>query len=80
MSFKSDYSKMYRKLMDKVPEALRKAYVIAFNCYAWWWLYRAIFIKENTTYEDYLLWGFTTTGMYFFVFDNKDRLLFKRKE
>ena len=55
----------------------RRVYVIAFNLYAWFWMYRLIFIKHSTNFEDYLLWFFATVGMYFFVFDGKDIFLKK---
>jgi len=53
---------------------MKRIYVIAFNLYAWFWLYRLIFIRESG-FEDYLLWFFATTGMYFFVLDGKDIFL-----
>jgi hypothetical protein len=80
MTFKSDFSRIYTHLMNRVPKWLRRIYVLSFNCYAWYWLYRAIFVQHNTNFEDYLLWFFTTVGMYFFVLDNEDRLFFKVKK
>ena len=31
--------------------------------------------KNVTNFEDYLIWFFTTDGVYFFVFDGNDRFL-----
>ena len=56
---------------------LRRIYVIAFNLYAWYWLYKLIFIIKSTNFEDYLIYFFTTVGVLFFVFDGKDVFLKK---
>lgn len=53
---------------------VRRIYTITFNIYAWFWLYRMVFIRESY-FEDYLLWFFATAGMYFFVLDGKDVFL-----
>ncbi len=58
---------------------IRRIYVVAFNIYAWYWLYRLIFIKQST-FEDYLLWFFATAGMYFFVLDGKDVFLMDKSQ
>ena len=63
------------KITKKIVKVTRRIYVIAFNIYAWFWLIRLIFIKNSTNFEDYLLWFFATTGMYFFVLDGKDVFL-----
>lgn len=51
---------------------IKRIYVTAFNFYAWFWLYRQIFIRNSTDFEEYLLWFFTTAGMYYFVLENND--------
>lgn len=56
----------------KVVLWMKRFYVGAFNIYAWFWIYRQIFIRHSTDFEDYLLWFFTTVGMYYFVLDSKD--------
>ena len=56
---------------------LRRIYVIAFNLYAWYWLYKLIFVIKSTNFEDYLIYFFTTVGVLFFVFDGKDVFLKK---
>lgn len=58
---------------------LKRFYVIAFNIYAWYWLYRQIFERQSTNFEEYLLWFFMTAGMNFFVLNNQD-LFFKSKK
>jgi hypothetical protein len=69
----------YNKTKPKVILWVKRFYVIAFNCYAWFWLYRQIFIRHSTNFEDYLLWFFTTAGMYYFVLDN-DNIFIKPKQ
>lgn len=67
-----------RKIIkEKVIVWIRRIYVIAFNLYAWYWIFRLIFIYKSTNFEDYLLWFFATAGMYFFVLEGKDIFLKK---
>jgi hypothetical protein len=73
--FNSEFKIQQKKLKPKVVLLIKRFYVIAFNIYAWFWLYREIFIRESTNFEDYLLWFFTTAGMYYFVLDSNDILL-----
>jgi hypothetical protein len=73
--FNSEFKIQQKKLKPKVVLLIKRLYVIAFNIYAWFWLYREIFIRESTNFEDYLLWVFTTAGMYYFVLDSNDILL-----
>lgn len=63
------------KITKKIVKVTRRIYVIAFNIYAWFWVIRLIFMQNSTNFEDYLLWFFATTGMYFFVLDGKDLFL-----
>jgi len=63
------------RIKKEVIKWARRIYVVAFNIYAWFWLIRLIFIWHSTNFEDYLLWFFATTGMYFFVLDGKDIFL-----
>lgn len=67
-TFKAEFKKAY----PKVNLWIKRTYVLAFNIYAWYWLYRQIFIRHSSDFEDYLLWFFTTAGMHFFILDNKD--------
>lgn len=76
---KKSYLENFKKAEPKVILAFKRLYVLAFNVYAWYWLYREIFIRNSTDFESYLLWAFTTTGMYFFVLDNND-VYFKNKK
>lgn len=77
---KKDFSIEYRRqqkiLKPKIILWFKRIYVVAFNVYAWFWIYRQIFLRHSTDIEDYLLWFFTTAGMYYFVLDNND-LFFK---
>ncbi|WP_456314890.1 hypothetical protein [Pseudomonas shirazensis] len=70
--FKTEIKKQQEVIKPKVDLSVKRLYVIAFNAYAWFWLIREIFYRQSTNYEDYLLWTFTTLGMYFFVLDNND--------
>lgn len=60
------------RIEKKVVIWMRRFYVIAFNIYASFWLIRLIFFKQSSYWEEYILWFFDTSGMYFFVFDGRD--------
>ena len=62
----------------KVILVFKRLYVLAFNAYAWYWLYREIFIRGSTAWEDYLLWFFTTFGMYIFVLEHQEIFITRR--
>lgn len=63
----------------KINLWVKRIYVIVFNLYSWFWLYRLIFICKSTNLEDYFLWVLAVAGMHFFVLDNTD-ILFKTKK
>lgn len=73
-----DYKQIHARLKPKVNLAMKRLYVIAFNFYAWFWIFREVFIINSTNWENYVLWFFTTAGMYYFVLDNND-VFFKSK-
>jgi hypothetical protein len=75
----SDFKNNYEVIKPKVDIWVRRIYIVAFNFYAWYWLYRQIFIRHSTCFEDYLLWFFTTIGMYYFVLDSKGVFLGKNE-
>ncbi|GAA5044228.1 hypothetical protein GCM10011506_48040 [Marivirga lumbricoides] len=77
--FKEEYDKAYKKVKSILNLFVKRMYVIAFNIYTWYWLYREIFVRESTNFESYLLWFFTTVGMYYFVLENQD-LFFRKKK
>jgi hypothetical protein len=72
----NEFRRQQEILKPKIILWIKRIYVVAFNIYAWYWIYRQIFIRRSTDFEDYLLWFFTTAGMYYFVLDNSD-LFFK---
>ena len=76
--FYSEFQGQQKIIKPKIILWFKRLYVIAFNTYAWVWLYRLIFIKHSSAFEDYLLWFFSTAGMYFFVLDSQN--LFFKKE
>ncbi|MGE0561585.1 MAG: hypothetical protein AB7O47_07200 [Flavobacteriales bacterium] len=72
----TDSDKLLKKKIKKqVVLWFRRIYVIIFHLYAWFWLFRLIFMEKSTNYEDYIIWFLTTTGVYFFVLDGKDSFL-----
>lgn len=74
--FSNEFRRQQKTLKPKIILWFKRVYVVAFNVYAWFWLYRQIFVRHSTDFEDYLLWFLTTAGMYYFVLDNND-LFFK---
>lgn len=73
--FSSEFKNQQKILKPKVILLMKRIYVIAFNIYAWFWLFREIFIRHSTEWESYLLWLFTALGMHYFVLDSKDILI-----
>lgn len=76
----SDFKNEYDKVKPKVILIFKRIYVLAFNIYAWYWLYRQIFIKHSTCFEDYLLWFFTTFGMYVFILEHQEIFIKPKKK
>ncbi len=52
----------------KANMLFRVIYVLAFNIYSWYWLYKIIWVNQST-WEDWANWFFVTCGVYFFVID-----------
>ncbi|MHA7843816.1 MAG: hypothetical protein ACX93I_10885 [Winogradskyella sp.] len=75
----TEFDEKYNEVKPKIDLWVKRIYIIAFNIYAWYWLYREIFVRHTTDFETYLLWFFTTVGMYYFVLDNQD-VYFKTKK
>ena len=74
-----NFTSEFEKVKPIIDLWFRRIYIIAFNIYAWYWPYRQIFIKHSGDFEEWLLWGFATFGMYYFVLDSKGVFL-KSKE
>ena len=73
MSFNfAEYKKHRENIKPIVNLWFKRCYIVAFNAYAWFWIVRQIFFRQSTEFEGYLLWFFTTAGMYYFVLDNND--------
>lgn len=75
----TDYLVKYNRIKLILILWLKRFYVAAFNIYAWYWLIRQIFIRNSTEFEPYLLWFFTTAGMYYFILDNNDLTIKTKK-
>jgi hypothetical protein len=75
---KLTFKENYIRSKSKVDLWGKRIYVCAFNIYIWYWLYREIFVRYSTDWENYLLWFFTMAGMYYFVLDSS-KLFFKNK-
>jgi hypothetical protein len=75
--FKTDYQNIIERIRPTIDKWVKRIYVLAFNVYAWFWLYRQIFVRHSVEFEEYLLWFFTTVGMYYFVLDTKDKFFFE---
>lgn len=72
-----EYKAVQEKIKPQIIILMKRLYVISFNCYSWYWLYREIFIRHITNFEDYLLWGFTTFGVYMFILEHEE-IFFKK--
>lgn len=69
---KNNFLETTNQFKPKLILWIKRIYVLAFNLYAWFWLFRHIFVRHSTNFEDYLLWFFATVGMYYFVLENMD--------
>ena len=62
--------------MKSWPDAwntpIRLVYTYAFNIYAWYWLYKIIWILPFE-WENVISWTFACLGMWFFVLDSGDK-------
>jgi hypothetical protein len=76
----NNFTEEYDKVKPKVILFFKRIYVIAFNLYAWYWLYRQIFIRHSTSIEDYVLWFFTTFGMYVFILEHQEIFIKSKKK
>jgi hypothetical protein len=74
-TFGQEYKKIFHKGMEIIVKIVRQVYIAAFNIYAWVWLYRLIFVNDNSSFEEYLMWFFACVGMWFFVLDGSDKKL-----
>ncbi|WP_192825232.1 hypothetical protein [Rufibacter sp. LB8] len=68
----SEFQNQQNAVKTKATLWIKRTYVVAFNLYTWFWIFRQIFIRQSTDFESYLLWFFSTAGMYFFILRNDD--------
>lgn len=52
----------------KITMGLRIIYILLFNLYSWYWLYKIAFLNDSN-WEDWINWFFVTCGVHFFVID-----------
>ncbi len=52
----------------KVNWLFRVIYVLTFNVYSWYWLYKIIWVNQST-WEDWVNWFLVIGGVHFFVID-----------
>lgn len=60
----------------------KRIFIILFNLYTWYWIYKLIFIEqlaflEDDNWEKYYWWFLVTGSQYFFFKSNEDEVLFK---
>ena len=72
------FGEIQTDIKPKIILLFKRFYVIAFNIYAWFWLYREIIIRGSTSWEEYLIWFFTTFGVYAFVLDHQEIFIPKK--
>jgi hypothetical protein len=73
------FSDIQTKIEGKVNLYFERVYVLSFNIYAFYWLYKIVFL-DGYNWEDYLTWFFACMSMNIFFRENKDRLLIKRNK
>jgi hypothetical protein len=76
----SNFLEAYKSVNPKIVLFFKRVYVVTFNVYAWFWLFRQIFFRHSTNYEEYLLWGLMVFGMYMFGLDHQEIYFKKNKK
>lgn len=76
-NFGQRYNEAYISNLSKMMNFIRKFYILAYNIYGWYWLYKIIADpKDQYNWEAYALWFFAMTAQLFFIMDvrkaNKD--------
>lgn len=56
------------RIKYKINMLFRIIYILIFNVYSWYWLYKLIWLNPST-WEDWANWFFVTCGVNFFVID-----------
>ncbi len=64
---------IYTNLLNRAFDWLRKFFIITYNIYGWYWLYKIIFVLEQD-WENYALWFFAMTAQVFFVLEGKEKV------
>ena len=67
------------KIESKVNLYFERFYVLSFNIYAFYWLYKIVFLPSYN-WEDLLTWFFACMSMNIFFRENKNRLLIKTEK
>lgn len=60
-----------KNIPKKYVVKIKIFYTYAFNIYAWYWLYKLIFVLPFD-WENIIAWTFACLGMWFFVLDSND--------
>lgn len=76
----NDFKSEFQKVKTKTILVFKRIYVIIFNIYAWFWLYRQIFLRHSSDFESYLLWFFMTFGMYIFILEHQEIFVKTKKK
>jgi hypothetical protein len=69
---KEAYNQGKKRIEPTIILWTKRLYVVAGNIYAWFWLIREIFFRQQATFEDYLLWFFLTISFYWFTSDHPE--------
>jgi hypothetical protein len=72
MAYKDDFKKEQERIKPIVTLWFKRLYVIAGNCYAWFWFVRQVFVRRSGSFEEYLMWAFLTFGFYWFIHEHTE--------
>ena len=73
---RDEYEATQKRIEGKLYLWLDRLYIVAFNVYSFYWLYKIVFLPEYG-WEEFLLWFFACVAVNRFYRENKDRILIK---
>ena len=75
---KEEFKRRQQRYEKEAWRWIGRLYVISFNAYAFYWLYKHICVTSATG-EEWLQYWFAVVGMNYFYLDKKEELMFRIK-
>lgn len=75
----SNIDEVKEKTKKEVILWFKRIYTLTGNIYTWFWIIRALFFRDETSFEDYLMWFFLTASFYWFIIEH-DEIFIKNQK